>query len=112
MDGARAGYALVETTGRRTGKRRRSVVGVKVDGSTGWVVAEQGRHAGYVTNLEAHPDVRVRLGRHWRRARATIVDDDDPQARLDTFGRRAHAATVRRFGTELTTVRLDLEPPD
>jgi deazaflavin-dependent oxidoreductase (nitroreductase family) len=108
--GLAPGYALVETTGRRTGKRRRNVVGMKVDGSTGWVVAEQGRHAGYVSNLAANPDVRVRLGRHWRRARASIVDDDDPQARLDTFGRRTHAATIRRFGTDLTTVRFDLEP--
>jgi deazaflavin-dependent oxidoreductase (nitroreductase family) len=108
--GLAPGYALVETTGRRTGKRRRNVVGMKLDGSTGWVIAEQGRHAGYVSNLEANPDVRVRLGRHWRRARALIVDDDDPQARLDTFGRRAHEATIRRFGTELTSVRFDLEP--
>ena len=108
--GVAPGYALVETTGRRTGKRRRNVVGMKLDGSTGWVVAEQGRHAGYVSNLEANPDVRVRLRGRWRRARATIVDDDDPQARLDTFGRRTHAATIRRFGTELTTVRFDIEP--
>jgi len=51
--GLAPGYALVETTGRRTGKRRRNVVGMKLDGSTGWVVAEQGRHAGYVSNLAA-----------------------------------------------------------
>jgi deazaflavin-dependent oxidoreductase (nitroreductase family) len=102
------GYVLVETRGRRTGKRRRNVVGVKLDGRTGWVVAEHGRHAGYVRNLEAEPDVRVRLRGRWRPARATVVDDDDPQARLDTFGRRTHAATLRRFGTDLTTIRLDL----
>ena len=106
------GYALVETTGRRSGKRRRNVVGLELDGSTGWVVAEQGRHAGYVRNLEAHPDVRLRVGGHWRPAHAEIVDDDDAQARLDTFGRRTHAATLRRFGTDLTSVRFDLSPED
>jgi deazaflavin-dependent oxidoreductase (nitroreductase family) len=104
------GYALIETTGRRSGKRRRNVVGIKLDGDTGWVVAEQGRHAGYVHNLEADPEVRVRIGRAWRRARAEVLADDDAQARLDSFGRRTHAATLRRFGTDLTTVRLDFSP--
>jgi deazaflavin-dependent oxidoreductase (nitroreductase family) len=104
------GYVLVETRGRRTGRRRRTVVGMKLDDNTGWVVAEQGRHAGYVRNLDADPQVRVRLGRRWRRARAHVVADDDPQARLPSFGRSSHAANVRRFGTSLTTVRFDLEP--
>jgi deazaflavin-dependent oxidoreductase (nitroreductase family) len=101
------GYVLIETVGRRSGKRRRTVVGMKIDGPTGWVVAEHGRHAGYVRNLEAHPDVRVRVGRAWRPAEARIVADDDPQARLDAFGRPSHASAVRRFGTDLTTVRFD-----
>ena len=101
------GYVLIETKGRRSGKRRRTVVGMHIDGDTGWVVAEQGRHAGYVRNLEADPDLRVRRGRHWRRARAEVVEDDDPRARLEMFGRRSHAAAVRRFGTELTTVRVE-----
>ena len=101
------GHVLIETKGRRSGKRRRTVVGMHIDGDTGWVVAEQGRHAGYVCNLEADPDLRVRRGLHWRRARAEVVEDDDPQARLETFGRRSHAAAVRRLGTELATVRVD-----
>ena len=101
------GNALVETTGRRSGKRRRTVVGIHLDGDTGWIVAEHGRHAGYVRNLEAHPEIRVRLGRTWRPARGRVIDDDDPHARLETFGRRSHAAAVRRFGTDLTTVRVD-----
>jgi deazaflavin-dependent oxidoreductase (nitroreductase family) len=102
------GYALIETHGRRTGKRRVNVVGVHLEGDTAWVIAEQGRHAGYVANLEAEPSVRVRLRRRWRAAHAMVVSDDDPQSRLDGFGRRTHAATLRRFGTDLTTVRLDL----
>ena len=101
------GYVLIETVGRRSGKRRRTVVGMKIDGLTGWVVAEHGHHAGYVRNLEAHLDVRVRVGRAWRHAEARIVADNDPQARLDGFGRPSHASAVRRFGTDLTTVRFD-----
>ena len=101
------GFVLVETTGRRSGKRRRNVVGMRTEGDTGWVVAEHGRHAGYVRNLEANPDVRVRVHRRWRPAHARIVDDDDPQARLDSFGRRSHEAAVRRFGTDLLTIEFE-----
>jgi deazaflavin-dependent oxidoreductase (nitroreductase family) len=102
------GYVLLETRGRRTGKRRRTVVGVHFDGGTGWVVAEQGRHAGYVGNIAANPEVRVCVRGRWRRARAAALPDDDARARLDLFP-RSHAATVRRFGTDLMTVRLDLK---
>ena len=108
--GLAPGYVLVETTGKRSGKRRRNVVGMRVEGTTGWVIAEQGRHAGYVNNLEAHPDVRVRLHRQWRPARAHIVDGDDPEARLETFGRKSHEAAVHKFGTALLTIRFDLQP--
>ncbi len=101
------GFVLVETTGRRSGKRRLNVVGMKVEGDTGWVVAEHGRHAGYVNNLEANADVRVRMHRRWRAARAHVLDDDDPQARLDSFHRRSHQAAVRRFGTDLLTIQFE-----
>jgi hypothetical protein len=63
-----------------------------------------------VNNLDANPNVRVRMHRRWRDARALIVDDDDPQARLDSFGRRSHEAAVRRFGTDLLTVQFELGP--
>lgn len=102
------GCVLVETVGRRSGRRRRTAVGMHVDGTTGRVVAEQGRWAGWVRNVEADPQVRVCLRRRWRPARARVVPDDDPEARLDAFQRRGHAAAVRRFGTELLTVRFDL----
>ena len=104
------GFVLVETTGRRTGQRRRNVVGMHTEGNKGWVVAEHGRHAGYVSNLEANPDVRIRVHREWRPARARILDDDDPQARLDSFGRRAHEAAIRRLGTDLLTIEFDFRP--
>ena len=71
---------------------------------------EYGRHAGYVNNLEAHPDVRVRMHRQWRAARAQILDDDDAQARLESFHRRSHEAAVRQFGTDLLTIQFEFPP--
>ena len=100
---------LLETTGRRTGHHRRSVVGLHREGDRGWIVAEQGRHAGYVRNLEANPSVRVRLGRRWVAARARILDGDDVDARLAAFP-AGHRAAVRRFGPELVTIEVELEP--
>jgi deazaflavin-dependent oxidoreductase (nitroreductase family) len=102
------GHALVETTGRKTGKHRRAVVGVHQDGDALWVVAEQGRHAAYVRNIEANPAVRIRLGRRWRAASAHILDDDEPVARLATFGRDGHAKAVTSMGTSPLTLRFDL----
>jgi len=101
-------HALLETVGRKSGKRRRTVVGYTGDGTTLWVVAEQGRYAGYVRNLEARPQVRVRVKRKWHDAVASIVDDDDPVARLETFGDERHSALVRKFGTSLLSIRIDM----
>ena len=106
------GHVLIETRGRRTGTRRTNVVGMHVEDGTGWIVAEQGAHAGYVHNLQADPAVRVRVSRRWRRGRAEVIPDDDPDARLDSFGRRSHAAAVRRLGTSLSTIRVDLSPTE
>lgn len=101
-------HVLIETTGRVSGKRRRTIVGAHRDGDVLWIVAEQGRHAGYVRNLDANPAVRVRVRGRWRDATATVLDDDDPVARLATFGDEKHAALVRKFGTSLLTIRITL----
>jgi deazaflavin-dependent oxidoreductase (nitroreductase family) len=67
-------HALLETTGRRTGTVRHNPVGngLADDRRTFWIVAEHGRHAGYVRNIEANPIVRVRIGRTWRAGRAHL----------------------------------------
>jgi deazaflavin-dependent oxidoreductase (nitroreductase family) len=106
------GHTLLETTGRRTGKRRRVVVGTRIDRDRLWIVAEQGTHAGYVRNLSSNPHVRVRIGRRWVAGTAQVVADDDVESRLDGFGMPMHARNVRRFGTELCTIRADLDPAD
>jgi len=106
------GHTLLETIGRRSGRRRRVVVGTRLDHDRLWIVAEQGTHAGYVRNLLCNPRVRARIGRRWVTGTAHLVPEDDVQRRLDGFGMKLHARNVRRFGTELRTVRVDLDPAD
>ncbi len=113
------GYAVLETTGRVSGRRRRTPVGNGLVDDTFWLVAEHGHHAGYVRNLEADPSVRVKARRGlrytWRSGTAHVLDADDPRARQRTLG-RAHptrvvtAWVVRAVGTELLTIRIDLDP--
>lgn len=103
-------HAVLETRGRRTGAPRRVPVGNGIDGDTFWIVAEHGRRAGYVRNLEADPRVRVRVGGRWRDGVAQVLPDDDPRERQRRIGRGLNAALVRAMGTDLLTVRIDLEP--
>src|ERR671910_3141211 len=59
-------HVLLETTGRQSGRSRQNPVGNGLDGDTLWIVAEHGRGASYVRNLEADPRVRVKIRRRWR----------------------------------------------
>ena len=102
-------YAILETIGRRTGRARRTPVGNGLDGSTFWIVAEHGRRAAYMRNIVANPRVRVKVGRRWRSGTAHPLPDDDPRERQRRIGLRFNAAVVRAMGTELMTVRVDLD---
>jgi len=112
------GYALLETTGRKTGRPRRTPVGDGLVGYQFWLVAEHGMKAGYVRNIAANPRVRLKL-RHgilarWHTGKAQVLPDDDPRERQRWLAGRlpssaVNAAAVRVFGTELLTVRIDLE---
>lgn len=113
------GYALLETRGRVSGKPRRIPVGNGVEGEEFWIVTEHGFKAGYVRNIQHDPHVRVRF-RHglrlrWRGGTAQILPGDDPRERQRTLGkghplRAFNALAVRGMGTELLTIRIDLDP--
>src|SRR5947209_8744578 len=74
------GCALLETTGRVSGRPRVTPVTDGLDGEVFWVVSEHGRQAGYVRDLEADPQVRVRTGRGWRTGTARVLPGEDPKA--------------------------------
>jgi deazaflavin-dependent oxidoreductase (nitroreductase family) len=108
--------ALIETTGRVSGQLRQTPVGIGLEGQTAWLVAEHGSGCGYVKNLQAHPQVRVKFRQRWYSGTASMVEDDDALAR-----RRAINKSNGFFGwldgyifiasaTTPCTVRIDLDP--
>jgi deazaflavin-dependent oxidoreductase (nitroreductase family) len=112
------GYALLETTGRKTGKPRRTPVGNGLVGGQFWVVAEHGQKAGYVRNIAISPRVRLKLRdglrARWYTGTAHLLSEDDPRERQRWLANQLlssarNAAAVRFFGTQLLTVRIDLD---
>ena len=112
------GYALLETIGRKSGKPRRTPVGDGRVGGQFWIVAEHGRKAGYVQNIGANPRVRVKvregLRARWYSGTAHVLVDDNPRERQSWLaeqvrGSAGNARAVRFFGTDLMTVRIDLD---
>jgi deazaflavin-dependent oxidoreductase (nitroreductase family) len=112
------GRAILETTGRKTGKARRTPVGNGLVGRQFWIVAEHGHKAAYVRNIVDNPRVRLKLRNglraRWHSGTAHVLSDDDPRERQRWLksqlpGSASNAAAVRFFGTQLLTVRIDLD---
>jgi deazaflavin-dependent oxidoreductase (nitroreductase family) len=115
---APSAYALLETTGRRTGRIRRIPVANGIDGDSFWLISAHGCHSHYVHNIQAHPRVRIglRAGRAlcWRSGTAYPMPDDDARARQRRLGRgmlayRLDALLLRALATDLQTIRIDLD---
>jgi deazaflavin-dependent oxidoreductase (nitroreductase family) len=111
------GDALLETTGRRTGLRRRTPVCDGREGGTFWLVAQRGRDADWVRNIEADPRVRVKVSEahaRWQAGIAHILDDDDPRERQRilsqaSVARRLCMSTSKALHTSPLTIRVDLD---
>src|SRR4051794_16345504 len=112
------GDALLETTGRRTGKPRLTPVCDGLEGDTFWLLSQRGRDADWVRNIEADPRVRVKLRSRrptrWRSGTAHVLEDDDPRERQRILGRvgfwrRLCLSTSGALATDAMTVRIDLD---
>ena len=101
-------FALLETTGRRTGRARQTPVGNGLDGDTFWLVAAHGTQADYVRNLQAEPTVRVKAGGRWRTGTAVVLPGDDPAARSRSLPYQWDAAIGRMMASTPLTIRIDL----
>ena len=99
---------LLETTGRKSGEPRRTPLGGSREGDQFWFVSEFGDKSQYVKNIKANPRVRVRLNGKWHTGTAQLVPDDDPHARLRSLP-QFNSFGVRTFGTNLLTIRVDLQ---
>jgi hypothetical protein len=87
-------------------------------GNQFWLVAEHGMKAGYVRNIERDPRVRLKLREgfraRWRTGTAHLLPDDDSRERQGWLKSQlpssaGNARAVRLFGTQLLTVRIDLD---
>ena len=113
------GDAVLETTGRRSGKPRLTPVCDGLEGETFWLLSQRGRNADWVCDIEADPRVRIQLRSRrptgWRSGTAHIVEDDDPRERQRVLGRgkpwrRLCLSASGALATDPLTVRVDLDP--
>jgi deazaflavin-dependent oxidoreductase (nitroreductase family) len=111
------GDALLETTGRQTGRPRVTPVCDCLEGDTFWIIAQDGRNADYMKNIEADPRVRVKgslSGGGWRTGTAHILEDDDPVERVRALSRgnrwrRLCLQASGSLGATPQVVRIDLD---
>jgi deazaflavin-dependent oxidoreductase (nitroreductase family) len=106
--GRRTPVTMIETTGRKSGQPKRTAVGGSVVDNQFWMVSEHGEHSHYVANIKANPKVRVRIRGRWRNGTAHLLHDDDPKARLAKLP-ALNSAVVRMMGSDLLTIRIDLD---
>ncbi|MEV6139495.1 nitroreductase/quinone reductase family protein [Nocardia sp. NPDC051990] len=99
---------LLETVGRVSGQPRITPIGGRRVGKEFWLVSEFGDRSQYIRNIKVDNRVRVRLDGDWHTGTAHVLPDDDPRARLRSLP-KANSAAVRLVGTDLLTVRIDLD---
>jgi deazaflavin-dependent oxidoreductase (nitroreductase family) len=111
-------YAVLETTGRKSGIKRVTPVANGLRDGTFWLISAHGRHAHYVQNLLTDPRVRIGVaadrGIAWRSGRAQPQWDDDARARQRELARgrlgyRLDGVLLRANATHMTTIRIDLD---
>ena len=98
-------WVTLETVGRKSGQARRTPLARgPIDGSAMWLVAVHGRHTGWVKNVEACADVRLRRGFRWRDGTAS-VEPLTPEL-LQRFNAYARSGP-RHVGIDPVAVRVD-----
>ena len=107
--GRRLPITMLETTGGKSGVPRRTAVGGRVIDNSFWMVSEHGEHSHYVHNIKANPAVRVRIRGRWRTGTAHLLPDDDAGGTAEPSIPGLNSAAVRMTGSQLLTIRIDLD---
>lgn len=126
------GYGVLTTTGRKTGKRRRKCVPIR-DGEKVYLVSLPGRYSSWFRNIQAQPQVKVRMrGGTFEGVAREITDPEEYEAgkaiycaSLNLFDRpmyRNHRrgrptperirALLERWFTVCTPLVIELSPED
>ena len=111
--GIRTTFATdLETTGRKSGERRRVPVSANFDDAGAWVISQHGRRSGWALNITADPKVLIRQRNRWRAGVARFEPDDDPAVRASTFATSrllapVVRATFRALQSDPISVRID-----
>ena len=100
---------VLETFGRRSGKRRLTPVGCLRVADRLLVVAEHGRRADWLRNALAAGSVRLWLAGRQYTGQVKVLDAD-PEELLARMGNKLHTATVHAMAHEPCVVAIDLLP--
>lgn len=104
----RSNALVIETLGRRSGKRRRIPVGFLDDAGKIIVVVEDGSRSNWVQNAQARGGrLRVHLHGRWRDARLRMLEAD-PEATLARMN-RLHAGLVRSHSSTPAVAEIELD---
>jgi deazaflavin-dependent oxidoreductase (nitroreductase family) len=100
-------WVILETTGRRSGKRRRvPLARGPIEDGVAWLIAVHGPHASFVRNIAADPRVRLKISGRWRSGTATAgVLDPQMLPRFNLYARSG----PRTVGIEPQLLRVELD---
>ena len=100
-------WVLVETTGRTSGRPRRTPLAKgPIENGALWLMAVHGRHSGWVKNAEARPAVRVKIRGRWHNGTASVHPfDEATAARFNAYARSG----PRTLGIDPLLIRIDLD---
>lgn len=88
-----AGFGVITTTGRRTGKTRRKCIRAIRSGDKAYIVSIGGARAAWVKNVRANPNVRLRVrGGRFAGVVRELSETTETQA-----GKTAYCQTVNPF---------------
>jgi len=97
-------WVLLETTGRRTGKRRLTpLANGPFDGQVALLIAVHGDDSAFAHNIAADPHVRLKRRGRWHAGTASLIEPDAQT--LQRFSRYARSG-IRTFGDAPKIVRI------